>query len=74
MKANDHYNYWKLQLHWNKLEWVNPNTRNCEKNPFCSLTHKFYIKDGKQKCHFVVHPKLKPIYYVVFLNNQNHSF
>ena len=26
-KVNDHWNYWKFQLHWNKLEWVYPKTR-----------------------------------------------
>ena len=23
-EANRHWNDWKFQLHWNKLEWVNP--------------------------------------------------
>ena len=23
-KANRHWNDWEFQLHWNKLEWVNP--------------------------------------------------
>ena len=25
--TNQNWNYWKFQIHWNKLEWVNP--RNC---------------------------------------------
>ena len=73
MKANDHLNYWKFQLHWNNLEWVYPEKWNCKDNSFCPLTHKFYIKYGKQKCHFFGHSKLKPIDYVAFFNIQEHS-
>ena len=50
-----------------------PEKRNSKKNPFCSLNHMFYIKDGKQTCHFVGHSKLKPIDYVALLNLQQHS-
>ena len=51
MKVNDHWNYWKFQFNWNKLEWVDPQRRNCNNNPFHSLTCKFYIKHGKHTCN-----------------------
>ena len=63
-KANAHWNYWKLQIHWKNLECLDP--INIKNNPFCSLTHKFYIKAVKQACHSVGHSKLKPIDYVAF--------
>ena len=61
MKANDYCNYWRFQLHWNKLEWVDQEMRKIKKNPFCSSTQQFYIKNGKLACHFVGHSKLNPI-------------
>ena len=55
MKANDHWNYWRLQLHWNELDWLDSNTRDPKNNPLCSYTLKFYIKYGKKTCYFVGH-------------------
>ena len=31
---NQYWNDWKFQIHWNKLEWVNPRSRDELKNPF----------------------------------------
>ena len=33
--ANQIWNDWKFQIHWNELEWVNPRIRNEGKNTFC---------------------------------------
>ena len=46
MEANDHWNDWRFQLYWNKLEWADPKKINSKNNPFYSSTHKFYIKYG----------------------------
>ena len=35
IEANQYCNYCKFQIHWNKLEWVNPNICDEKKNPFC---------------------------------------
>ena len=43
---------------------------NIKRNPFWYLTHKFYIKYGKQACHFVGHSKLKPIDYNALFKTQ----
>ena len=72
-KANYHWNDWKLQFYSYKFERVDPKKRYCRKNPFCSSTHKFYIKYGNNAYPFVVHYKLKPIYYVVLLKHKYHS-
>ena len=32
--ANMNFNDWKFQLHWNKLEWVNPRSKIKRKNLF----------------------------------------
>ena len=65
-KVDDHWNNWKFQLHWNKLEWVYPKTRDRWKNPFYSSTRKFCIKDVNNSSRFVGHYKLEPIDYVAF--------
>ena len=33
-KANEYWNDWKLQIRWNKLEWVDPKKCNMKINPF----------------------------------------
>ena len=32
---NQYWNDWKFQIQWNKLEWVNPRSRDEQKNQFC---------------------------------------
>ena len=32
----------KLQIHWNKLEWVNPRSRDGRKNPFFVSSKKMF--------------------------------
>ena len=34
-EENQELNDWKLQIHWNKLYWVNPRSRDGRKNTFC---------------------------------------
>ena len=29
--ANQYWNKWRFQIHWNKLEWVNPRSRDEQK-------------------------------------------
>ena len=29
-----YWNYWKLELHWNKLEWINPRSKIKIKQPY----------------------------------------
>ena len=45
LKARQYWNDWKFQIHWNKMEWAVPKSRNVKKTPFCTYFHKFYIKD-----------------------------
>ena len=33
-EANQYWNDWKFQIHWNKIEWVNPRSQDEQKNPF----------------------------------------
>ena len=32
IKANAHWNYWKLQLHWDNLEWLDQNNKHKEES------------------------------------------
>ena len=43
-KSYQHWNDYKLQIHWNKLEWVVPKIRYVKKTPFYTSSHKFYSK------------------------------
>ena len=36
IKRNKNCNDWKIQIHWNKIESVNPNIFNLNINPFCT--------------------------------------
>ena len=63
---NQSWNYWKFQIHWNKLEWVNSRSRIEVNNPFCVYSNKFCLKDNNKTVHWVGHSKLKPLYLEYF--------
>ena len=63
---NNHWNYWKFQLHWNKIYWLCPNKLYRNNNPSFSLTQKFYMKDGNELYHLVGNSKLESIGYDAF--------
>ena len=44
-EANQYWNYWIFQIHWNKLEWVNPRSHDEQKIHFVCLLNK-NIKDN----------------------------
>ena len=54
---NRWWNYWKLQLHWNKLEWVDPKSNPKIVKPF-SVSSKNNSKSDRA-AHFVGRSKLK---------------
>ena len=41
-EANRHWNDCKFQLHWNKLEWVNPRSKDKRTQPYSVSSKKFY--------------------------------
>ena len=54
--ANQEWNYWKFQIHWNKLEQVNPRSRDEINNPFLCLQNKCF-KDNDKPAPLVGHSK-----------------
>ena len=40
-ETNEEWNYWKFQIHWNKLEWVNPRSHD-ERNCFVFLQNRLF--------------------------------
>ena len=50
---------WKLLLHWNKLEWVDPKSNPKRVKPFSVSSKKFYIDKSDRTAHFVGHSVLK---------------
>ena len=41
-ETNQEWCDWKFQIHWNKLELVNPRSRDERKNPFCVSSKKMF--------------------------------
>ena len=56
-EANQMWNDWIFQMHWNKLEWVNPRSRNERKIHFVCLQIKCF-KDNVKPAHWVGHSQL----------------
>ena len=52
--ANRNWNDWIFQLHWNKLDWVNPISKNSIKNPI-QLLQKINIFKNHITAHWVSH-------------------
>ena len=50
-KENYDWNGWKFQMHWNKLESVDPKRHNQKKIPFCTPSLDFHIKYYNMACH-----------------------
>ena len=48
------WNDWKLQLHWNMLEWVDPKTTPKRVKPFSVSSKKLYINNKYRTAHFLV--------------------
>ena len=44
-------------MHWNKIEWVNPRSRDEEKNPLCVFL-KICFKNKVKTAHWVGHSQL----------------
>ena len=66
-KSNMWWNDWKLQLHWNMLEWVNTKSTTKLVKPFSVSSTKFYINNYDRTAHFVGHSKLTPLDCVDFM-------
>ena len=56
--ANQNWNDWKFQIHWNKLEWINPRSRIEQKKPFCVSSEKICLKYNNKTAHWYGHSKL----------------
>ena len=47
------WNDWKFQLHWHKLEWVDPKSNPKIVKPFSVSSKAFYIGKSDRTAHFV---------------------
>ena len=54
--ANQNWNDWKFQIHWNKLEWLNPRIH-IEKNQDFVSSKTSCLKDNNKTAHWVRHSK-----------------
>ena len=60
-KSNRWWNDWIFQLHWDKLEWVDPKYTPKRVKPFSVSSKKLYINKNYRTAHFVGHYKLKEL-------------
>ena len=61
-EPNSWWNGWKLQLHWNKIEWVDLKSTPKRVKPFSVSSKKFYMNKNDRTAHFVGRSKLKELY------------
>ena len=57
---NQSWNEWRFQIHWNKIDWVNPRNSSKGNNPFCVFSKIFCLKDNNKTAHWVTQSKLNP--------------
>ena len=58
-EANKWWNYWKFQLLWNKLEWVDPKYLIKRDKPYSVSSKKFNLNKNNRTDHLVGHYQLK---------------
>ena len=58
--ANQNWNDWKIHVHWKKLEWVNPRSRNERKNPVFVSSKILCLKYNNKTVYCVGHSKVYP--------------
>ena len=58
-EGNKWWNDWNLQLHWHKLEWVNPKSNPKRVKPFSDSSKTFYIDRNDRTSHWVGYSELK---------------
>ena len=51
--ANQNWNDWRFQIHWNIIEWVNLLKFNKQTNVFCVSSKEFYLNDNIKTAHWV---------------------
>ena len=54
-EANQYWNDWEFQIHWNKLDWLNPRSRDKQKNSFCVSSKNNCFKNNVKTTHRVGH-------------------
>ena len=48
---NRHWDFCKFQLHWNKLDWVNPRIKDKRKQPYLVSSNKLFIDKDLRTAH-----------------------
>ena len=60
-EANHAWCDWTFQIQWNKLEWVNPRSRDERKNQFCVSSKNNCFKDNNKHERWVCQSKLRSL-------------
>ena len=59
---NKWWNDWRFQLHWQKIERVNPRSKIKRNKPYSFSTNKFYLNKDDITSNWVGHSSLKALY------------
>ena len=65
-ETNTWWNDCRFQLHWNKLECVNPRSLSKRNKPFSVFSKKLYLNKNDRTSHWVGHSSLKESHTNVF--------
>ena len=60
-EANKWWNDWIFQLHWNKLEWVDPKSLMKRDKSYSVSSKNIYLDKNDIMAHWVGHSKLKEL-------------
>ena len=58
-KANGYCSDWRFQLHWYKLEWINPISKIKREKPYSVSSKIFYINKVDRTSYWVGYSDLK---------------
>ena len=58
-ESNRWWDDWRFQLHWNKLEWVDPKSNPKIVKPFSVSSKNYILVKNDRKAHFVGRSRLK---------------
>ena len=68
---NKWWNDWKLQLHWHKLEWVNPRSQTKRNKSYSVSSNKFSLNKVDKTSHWVGHSSLKELDTIDFFERKH---
>ena len=68
--ADQNWNNWKFQMHWNMLEWVHPRSKIVRKEAYSTSSKKYCTEKYDRMAHWIRYSKIKTLYYNDFFEQK----